>query len=81
MILHHFKSDASLQASSSGKLFRVKMQQSVKHSLFINHILSELIPEWETNAQQVSANRADMLEIQTHSAFAFFINIKSTYTI
>ena len=57
-------SDASLQASSNGRLFRVKMQQSVKHSLFINHILADLLPEWvvQTSAQQASKARADMYE-------------------
>lgn len=74
-------SDASLQASSSGKTFRLKMQQSVKHAEFVNHILNDVIPEWvvKTNPQQASAKRTDMLEIQTltHEAFSFFTNLIS----
>ena len=60
------------------------MQQSVKHSEFINNILSDLIlsdliPEWviQTKAQQVSIRRADMFEILTltHEALTVFVAI------
>jgi len=74
-------SDASLQASSSGKKFRLKMQQSIRHSAFANHILREVIPEWviKTSAQQASVNRSSMLELQTltHEAFSVLASIIS----
>jgi len=79
-------SDASLSLNASKKAGRIKLQQTIRHNVFIEHLINELLPEWclLTTAKIVCISRCDMLSFQTMtlpvfaSLFAFLYNKTNT---
>jgi hypothetical protein len=73
-------SDASLSLNQPQTSGRIKIQQTVRHWDFLNHLLTDVYPEWsfQSEPRPVSSVRKQMISFQTltlpifMNSFSFF---------